>query len=76
MNISEFRNAEDGFEKHECISYQIGDWLIFTCQKCDYVRKFNWKTREMKVSGGDMNTLHNGFHAPFQAAPQNDIDQN
>jgi hypothetical protein len=68
MKELDFTGAGEHLDKHDCVSYQIDDWLIFKCQSCDYVRKFNWKTREMKVKGGDTNTLHSGFHAPFQAS--------
>lgn len=76
MKIIDFTQGDDGLEKHDCIGIQVDDWLIFSCPTCDYIRKFNWKTREMKVKGGDMFTLHNGFHIPFQSSPSNDFDHN
>ena len=50
--------------KHHCQSYQKGDWIIFFCTECDYIRKRNWKTGEMRTSGGDITVLHSGFHIP------------
>lgn len=53
-----------GFEKHECSSKKEGDWIIFSCTQCDYVRRFNWKTREVKVENGNLLVLHKGSHVP------------
>ncbi len=57
------------FEQHACTSKKEGDWIIFECSQCDYVRKLNYKTREMKVSGGSMTTVHSGFHVPVGLQP-------
>ncbi len=76
MHTIDFRNEDENFKKHDCISYQIDDWLVFDCPTCDYVRRFNWKTKEMKVKGGSLDTLHNGFHAPVEVPSDFDINRN
>ena len=57
------------FDDHNCDSRREGDWLIFECQKCTYVRKINFKTREMKVTHGDPTALHRGFRKPVGIQP-------
>ena len=52
------------YEQHRCISKREGDWIIFECPQCDYVRRLNYKTREMTVTGGSMTTLHSGGYVP------------
>ena len=59
-----------GQEKHTCTSERKGDWIIFKCSECDYVRKLNYKTSEMKVSGGSLTTFHSGFHVPVGIQPE------
>lgn len=76
MNTFDFNSENDNFKKHDCISYKINDWLIFDCPSCDYVRKYNWKTKEMKVKGGAMDTLHKGFHAPVVVPSNFDANHN
>lgn len=58
----DFNSTE--WEKHECHSTREGDWIVFECPQCDYTRRMNWKTGEMKVSGGEMQVLHSGTHLP------------
>ena len=53
--------------KHSCSSRQRGDWLYFKCPLCDYQRKMNWKTGEMKTIGGKEGVLHSGFNIPIDA---------
>lgn len=57
-------NSED-FEKHTCQGRREGDWLIFECPECSYVRKWNPETSEMNlIDRGDENALHSGFFEP------------
>ena len=58
-----------GYDEHSCTSERKGDWIIFKCPQCDYVRKMNYKTGEMKVKGGNLTTLHKGFHVPVGLQP-------
>lgn len=64
------KSLDFGHEKHSCTSERKGDWIIFTCPECDYVRKLNFKTSEMKVTGGTMTALHSGFHVPVGIQPE------
>ena len=51
--------------KHTCKGRREGDWLIFECPQCSYVRVWNTSTNEMRVTDfGDENVLHNGRHEP------------
>jgi|ABPW01.1.fsa_nt_gi hypothetical protein len=60
-----FLSEEDGFERHTCKGRKEGDWVIFECPDCNYVRKWNLKTDEMKVvDRGNESALHSGFIEP------------
>lgn len=59
-----------GYEKHECNSKREGDWIVFSCKECEYERRYNWKTREVKVTGENIMVLHKGMHAPTGLNPQ------
>ncbi len=61
--------SKQNHERHECQSELDGDWIVFTCEKCDYVREINWKSGEMNVSGGDLNVMHEGAHFPMGINP-------
>jgi len=56
-------------ERHECFSERKGTWIIFRCPECDYVRRMNWETGEMKVRGGEFSVLHSGMHYPIGINP-------
>jgi RNase P subunit RPR2 len=49
-----------GAERHVCEVEKNGDWVIYTCPNCDYVRRFNPKTGDMKVERGNELALHSG----------------
>ncbi len=52
-------------ESHACESRREGDWIIFECPHCSYIRKWNLETDEMKVvDGGDSSVRHRGMHKP------------
>jgi len=60
-----FEFNSKGFEKHACTGRREGEWLIFECPECGYVRKWNPKTHQMKVENhGDENALHAGSYEP------------
>ncbi len=60
-----FRFLSEGFEKHTCVSTKKGDWFIFKCPECGYVRKWNPTTQITKVvKKGNENALHRGNHEP------------
>lgn len=55
----------EGLERHVCTSKKKGDWIFFSCSECDYLRKMNPFTNEIKLlNPGDENALHQGMHAP------------
>ncbi|MCB0587548.1 MAG: hypothetical protein KDD06_19805 [Phaeodactylibacter sp.] len=55
----------EGFDKHACEGRREGDWYIFECPECSYIRKWNPTTNEMNlVDSGDENVLHNGWFKP------------
>ena len=54
----------DNFERHQCEAERNEDWLIFTCPQCDYIRRLNWRTGEMKSKGGSSEVLHEGYYQP------------
>lgn len=58
------------FEKHECTSERQGDWIVFSCSKCDFIRRFHIETGEMRTEGGQFNVLHNGMHIPVGIQPE------
>lgn len=60
----EFQGAE-AFEQHHCDAIREGEWLIFRCPECDYERRFNRNTGEMKVRQGPEHVLHEGQYMPF-----------
>ncbi len=52
-------------ETHTCDSRREGDWIIFTCKSCpDYERRYNYKTREMRVKNSTSHTHHVGHFVP------------
>lgn len=55
----------ENFAKHTCKGRREGNWLIFECSECSYVRIWNTVTNEMKVTdNGNENALHSGYHEP------------
>ena len=55
----------EGVEKHTCEGRREGEWLIFECPQCGYVRQWNQTTNEMKVTEqGNPMVLHNGMFQP------------
>jgi len=64
LNI-DFTN--DAPNNHTCIGHQEGDWIIFSCCQCNYLRKMNWKTGEMHTQPGDESVTHSGQHVPMKA---------
>ena len=52
-------------EKHECLSYQDGDEIIYRCPLCpQYERRFNIKTGKTWVSGMSKEISHSGCNGP------------
>ncbi|MCB0559947.1 MAG: hypothetical protein H6573_05550 [Lewinellaceae bacterium] len=60
-----FEFHSEGFEKHSCQGRREGEWLIFECPECSYVRKWNPESNEMNlIDSGDENALHSGMFEP------------
>ncbi len=56
---------------HNCTSTRDGDWITFRCPKCNYCRKLNYRTQEMKlIREGDQSVLHRGMHQPVGLQPE------
>jgi predicted nucleic-acid-binding Zn-ribbon protein len=48
-------------KKHKCNAIQSGQWIVFTCPQCSYVRWWNQKTDQMVITEGeDPTVLHEG----------------
>lgn len=58
------------FPIHECKSTRIGDWIHFTCPKCDFKRKIHLYTGQIITEGGDFKTLHKGLFVPTGIQPE------
>lgn len=57
----DFKFSNDNISRHQCIGVREGDWLIFKCSECDYIRKINTKTGKSKTYNSDFETLHEGI---------------
>ena len=61
----------EGFDRHTCTARKEGDWIVFECPECGYVRKMHRKTNEIKlVNRGDKNALHSGSYKPVGLQPE------
>jgi hypothetical protein len=49
--------------RHECRAVREGDWIVYYCPKCDYVRKEHIETRECVVKNMKIDIQHSGFYA-------------
>ena len=56
----EFNFNNDNVSRHQCIGVREGDWLIFKCSECDYIRKVNTKTGKSKTYNSNFEVLHQG----------------
>ena len=53
-------------ELHTCESRRTGDWIVFTCPKCDYELRDNVRTGELTVSNSKADVYHSGIHHPIE----------
>ena len=53
-------------ERHHCESYRKGDWIIYSCQQCDYELRENWRTGKLLVRNPKMNIRHSGSYFPYE----------
>ena len=50
----------DDENRHNCTGVKDGDWVIFKCNQCDYIRSMNLKTGKSSTQGGSWEILHEG----------------
>jgi len=53
-------------ERHNCESHRNGDWIIYTCPKCDYELRENWRTGKLQISNPKINIRHSGNYFPYE----------
>lgn len=52
---------------HHCTSHREGEWIIWRCPQCEgYERRYNWKTREMRIKRGNSEAQHTGMNTGMQ----------
>ena len=56
----ELKFTGDNIPRHQCLGVREGDWIIFKCCECNYIRKINLKTKKSTTYGGSLETLHEG----------------
>lgn len=52
----------DSVPHHICRSRRDGNWIVYTCPRCDYEMRENWKTGEMRVTNVKMDIRHSGAY--------------
>jgi hypothetical protein len=61
-------DAKEKKDKHNCSSFRDGDWIIYTCPKCNYVCRENWRTGEYEVKNPNPAATHYGSYFPKEYA--------
>jgi len=56
----EIKFTGDNVPRHNCVGVKDGDWIIFKCSKCDYIRKLNIRTGKSKTYNSSFEILHEG----------------
>lgn len=53
-------------EYHQCKAIRDGDWIIWQCEHewCEFERRYNWRTGEMRVLNDKPTFHHFGSYAP------------
>lgn len=59
-------HSPSGYEKHICESYRKDDWIIYTCPKCDYELRENWRTGKLIVRNPKLKIKHTGSYFPVE----------
>lgn len=49
-------------KRHTCKTSRQGDWVIYTCDECDYELWDNLRTGETKVKNSKANIRHSGSY--------------
>jgi len=61
----EIKFSDDNNPRHKCVGVREGEWLIFKCTSCNYIRKINTKTGKSQTENSSFEILHEGtFSAP------------
>ena len=53
---------------HQCTGYRDGEWIVYTCPKCDYEMREHSTTGEMKVKNVKMEIRHSGSYVAPELA--------
>lgn len=56
----------DNLPRHKCVGVKEGNWLIFKCCECSYIRKINLKTGKSKTYNSDFDILHEGSFSEME----------
>lgn len=59
-------NFHSKYERHICESYRNGDWIIYSCPRCNYQMRENWRTGEMTVRNPKLDIKHSGSYFPSE----------
>ena len=60
----------DGEDRHQCYGVKDGEWIIYKCPSCSYIRKVNTTTGKSTSQGGDWTTLHEGSLIELDDSPK------
>jgi hypothetical protein len=60
-------------QQHHCQAHRKGEWLIYTCPRCDYELWDNVQTGETRVLNSKEDINHSGSYFPpaYQYALEN-----
>ena len=60
----DFENNDQNVH-HVCNASRDGDWIVYQCPKCDYVRREHIETDESVVENIKAHIHHSGFYVPL-----------
>lgn len=65
--MTEFNNGSSSVpERHTCDSTRDGDWIIYTCPRCNYELRENWRNGQVIIRNAKRNVNHTGRYAPAE----------
>jgi len=62
----QYINLPSGSHTHTCDSYRDGDWIVYTCPRCDYELRKQWRTGKLIVRNAKVNIRHRGTYFPTE----------
>ncbi len=62
----ELKFTDDNIPRHKCQGVREGDWLIFKCTSCNYLRKINTKTGKSETVNSSFEILHEGTFSALE----------